>query len=172
MGSAASPFIIDDAIVGLAQPLTETLNQLASGLRRACDLVEELGRCEEFYLDLAGGPNGRTAGPVFHDAHLSYKLPRPNRAEKDGLAIEFSDNIDGTAEQTKNTVRRISLSEEDLAFGEVPASHCDPVNREQTGGPRRRYQIIARILRALPSYNPNAPLARESDVRRNYVGPS
>jgi hypothetical protein len=62
-----------------------------------------------------------------------------------------SDNIDGTAEQTKNTVRRISLSEEDLAFGEVPASHCDPVNREQTGGPRRRCQIIARILRALPS---------------------
>src|ERR1700738_189267 len=77
MGSAASPFIIDDAIIGFAQPLTETLNQLASGLRRACDLVEELGRCEEFYLDLAGGPNGRTAGPVFHDAHLSYKLPRP-----------------------------------------------------------------------------------------------
>jgi hypothetical protein len=151
MGSAASPFIIDDAIVGLAQPLTEALNQLASGLRRACDLVEELGRCEEFYLDLAGGPNGRTAGPVFHDAHLSYKLPRPNRAEKDGLAIEFSDNIDGTAEQTKNTVRRISLSEEDLAFGEVPASHCDPVNREQSGGPRRRCQIIARNLRALPS---------------------
>ena len=124
MGSAASPFIVDDAIVGLAQPLTEALNQLASGLRRACDLVEELGRCEEFYLDLAGGPNGRTAGPVFHNAHLSYKLPRPNRAEKDGLAIEFSDNIDGTAEETKNTVRLISLPEEDLPFGKVRASHC------------------------------------------------
>jgi hypothetical protein len=84
---AASPFIIDDAIVGLAQPLTEALNQLASGLRRACDLIEELARCEEFYLDLAGGPNGRTAGSVFYNAHLSYKLTRANRAEKDGVAI-------------------------------------------------------------------------------------
>ena len=90
-------------------------------------------------------------GSVFYNAHLSYKLTRANRAEKDGVAIDFPDNIDGTAEETKNTVRRISLSEEDLAFGEVPASHCDPVNREQTGGPRRRCQIIARILRALPS---------------------
>ena len=50
MGRAASPFIVDDAIVGLAQPLTEALNQLASGPRRACDLIEELGRREEFYL--------------------------------------------------------------------------------------------------------------------------
>ena len=33
MGSATSPFIVDDAIVGLPQPLTEALNQLASGLR-------------------------------------------------------------------------------------------------------------------------------------------
>jgi hypothetical protein len=32
-------------------------------------------------------------------------------------------------------VRRISLSEEDLAFGEVPASHCDPVNRECLAAP-------------------------------------
>src|SRR6516165_10392452 len=54
MGSAASPFIVDDAIVGLAQPLTEALNQFASGPRRACDLIEELGRREDFYLDLAG----------------------------------------------------------------------------------------------------------------------
>jgi len=52
MGSAASPFIVDDAIVGLAQPLTEALNQLASGPRRACDLIEELGRREDFDLDL------------------------------------------------------------------------------------------------------------------------
>jgi hypothetical protein len=33
MGSAASPFIIDDAIVGLAQPLIEALNRPASGPR-------------------------------------------------------------------------------------------------------------------------------------------
>src|ERR1700719_3037535 len=135
MGSAASPFIIDDAIVGLAQPLTEALNHLASGLRRACDLIEELARCEEFYLDLAGGPNGRTAGSGFHNAHLSYKLARANRTEKDGVAIDFPDNIDGTAEETKNTVRRISLSEEDLAFCEVRASHCGPLHRQQLSAP-------------------------------------
>jgi len=34
IGSAGSPFIIGNAIVGLAQPLTEALNQLASGPRR------------------------------------------------------------------------------------------------------------------------------------------
>ena len=130
MGAAASPFVVDDAIVGLAQPLTEALNQLASGPRRACDLIEELGRSEEFYLNRAGRSSGRTAGPVFHNAHLSYKLPRANRAEKDGLAIEFSDNIDGTAEETKNTVRLISLPEEDLPFGEVRASHCGPLTRQ------------------------------------------
>jgi len=50
VGRAASPFIVDDAIVGLAQPLTEALNQLASGPRRACDLIEELGWRDEFYL--------------------------------------------------------------------------------------------------------------------------
>jgi hypothetical protein len=33
MGSAASPFIVDDAIVGLAQPLTEALHQLASVMK-------------------------------------------------------------------------------------------------------------------------------------------
>src|SRR5262245_21071326 len=101
MGSAASPFIIDDAIVGLAQPLTEALNQLASGPRRACDLIEELGRREDFYLDLAGGSSRRTAGAVFHNAHLPYKLSRANRAEKDGVAIEFPEYVDGTAEEAK-----------------------------------------------------------------------
>src|SRR5437667_12319289 len=81
MGSAASPFIVDDAIVGLAQPLTEALNQLASGPRRACDLIEELGRSEDFYLDFAGGPSRRTAGAAFHNAHLPYKLSRANGTE-------------------------------------------------------------------------------------------
>jgi hypothetical protein len=47
------------------------LNQLASGLRRACDLIEEFGRREDFYLDLAGGPSRRTAGAIFHNAHFS-----------------------------------------------------------------------------------------------------
>src|SRR6516165_4588385 len=124
MGSAASPFIIDDAIVGLAQPLTEALNQLASGLRRARDLIEELGRREDFYLDLAGGSSGRAAGAVFHNSHLTYKLPRANPAKKDGLAIEFPEYVNGTAEEAKNTVRRVSLFEEDFPFGEVRASHC------------------------------------------------
>jgi hypothetical protein len=130
MGSAASPFIVDDAIVGLAQPLTEALNQLASGPRRACDLIEELGRRKDFYLDLAGGSSGRTARAVFHNAHLPYKLPRANRAGKDGVAIEFPEYVDGTAEEAKNTVRRISLSEEDLPFGEVRASHCGPLKEQ------------------------------------------
>jgi hypothetical protein len=121
--------LVDDAIVGLAQPLTEALNQLPSGPRRACDLIEELGRREDFYLDLAGGSSGRTAGAVFHNAHLPYKLPRANRAEKDGVAIEFPEYVDGTPKQAKNTVRRIPLPEEDLPFGEVPASHCGPLNR-------------------------------------------
>src|SRR6516165_1938774 len=106
MGSAASPFIVDDAIVGLAQPLTEALKQLASGLRRACDLIEEFGRREDFYLDLAGGSSRRTAGAIFHNAHFSKKLSYANRAEKDGIAIELPEYIDVTAEQTKNTVCR------------------------------------------------------------------
>ena len=106
MGSAASPFIVDDAIVGLAQPLTEALNQLASGPRRACDVIEELGRREDFYLDLAGGSSRRIAGAIFHNAHLPNKLPRTNRAEKDGVAIEFPEYVDGTADDAKNTVCR------------------------------------------------------------------
>jgi hypothetical protein len=92
---------IDHAIVGLAQPLTEAPNQLASGLRRVCDLIEELGRCEEFCLNLAGGSSGRTAAAVFHNAHLSYNLARADRAEKDALAIEFPEYVNGAAERRK-----------------------------------------------------------------------
>jgi hypothetical protein len=125
-GSATSPLIVDDPIVGLAQPLAEALNQLASGSRRAGDLIEELGRREDFHLDLAGGSSGRTARAVFHNAHLPDKLTSANRAEKDGVAIEFAEHVDDTAEYAKNTVRSISLSEEDLPFGEVRASHCAP----------------------------------------------
>jgi hypothetical protein len=137
MDSAASPFIVDDAIVGLAQPLTEALDQLASGPRRACDLIEELGGREDFYLDLAGGSSCRTAGAVFDNAHLPYKLSRTNRAEKDGVAIEFPEYVDGTAEKAKNTVRWISFSEEDLLLGEVRASHCGPLNRQYGADPTR-----------------------------------
>ena len=128
MGSAASSFIIDDAIIGLAQPLTEALNQLASGPRRACDVIEELSRREHFYLDLAGGSSGRTAGAVFHNAHLPYKLPCADPAEKDRVAIEFPEYVDGTAEEAKNSVRPISLSEEDLPFGKMLANHGGPLN--------------------------------------------
>jgi hypothetical protein len=141
MGSAASPFIVDDAIVGLAQPLTEALDQLASGPRRTCDLIEKLGRREDFYLDLAGGSSRRTAGAVFDNAHLPYKLSRTNRAEKDGVAIEFPKYVDGTAEEAKNTVCRVSLSEEDLPFGEVSASHCGPLNRQLLTGPTKANQL-------------------------------
>jgi hypothetical protein len=135
MVSAASPFIVDDAIVGLAQPLTEALNQLARGRRRACDMIEEFGRREVLYLHLAGGSSRRTAGAIFHNAHLPYKLSRANRAEKDGVAIEFPEYVDGTAEEAKNTVRWISFSEEDSPLGEVRASHFGPLNRQYGDGP-------------------------------------
>ena len=41
----------------------------------------------DFYLDLAGGLSGCTAGAVFHHAHLPDELARAYRAEQDGLAI-------------------------------------------------------------------------------------
>src|ERR1700694_4691950 len=112
MGLAASPFIVDDAIVGLSQPLTEALNSLA------------------------GGSSGRTARAVFHDAHLPDKLPGANSAEKDGVAIEFPEYVDDTAEYEQNTVRWISLSEEDLPFGKVRASHWSPFKGLCHGGGR------------------------------------
>ena len=40
------------------------------------------------------------------------------RAEKDGVAIEFPEYVDGTADDAKNTVCRVSLSEEDLSVVE------------------------------------------------------
>src|SRR5215469_8260341 len=95
MGLAASPFIIDDAIIRLAQPLAQAPNQLAGGPGRAGDLIEELARGENFHLDLAGSSNGRAARAVFHDTHLPDKLPAANRAEKDGIAGEFSEYVDG-----------------------------------------------------------------------------
>src|SRR4029077_6938205 len=107
---------------------------LMSGLRRACNLIEELGRREDFYLDLAGGSSRSHTGAVFHNAHLPDKLSCANRAEKDGVAVEFPEYVDGTAEEAKNTVRWISFSEEDLLFGEVRASHCGP-QRKQTSLP-------------------------------------
>src|SRR5262249_1945738 len=100
-------------------------------------LIEELGWREDFYLHVAGGPCCRTAGPVFHNAHLPYKLSCANRAEKDGVAIEFPEDVDGTAEEAKTTVRWISFSEEDLLLGEVRASHCGPLNRQYGADPTR-----------------------------------
>ena len=124
IGLTAAPFIIDDAIVRLAQPLAEAPYQLASGLRRADDFVEKLGRRENFRLNLTGGSSSRTAPAVFEDAHFPDKLPDANPAEKDGIAIEFSKHVDPTAEQAENTVRRIFLSEEDLSFGR---NACEPL---------------------------------------------
>ena len=130
-GLAASPFIVDDAIIGLAQPPTESLDQLANDPRRACDLIEELIWREDFYLDLAGGASGRIAGAVFHNAHLSYELSCTDRAEKDRVAIEVPEYVDGTAKEAKNTVRRISLFEEVLSFGKTRAIHWGPLNWSQ-----------------------------------------
>src|SRR5262245_31663145 len=132
LGSAASPFIFNDAIIGLAQSLTEALNQLSSSLRRPRDLIEELGRRENFYLNLAGDSSGRAAGTIFHNTHLTYELPCANRAEKDALAIEFPEYLDGTPDKAKNMVRGIPLFEEDFPFSEVPASHS--ISQSRTGG--------------------------------------
>src|SRR5215472_16590846 len=93
---------------------------------RVSDLIEELGRREDFDFDLVGGSSRGIAGPVLDDAHFADKLPRANRAEQDGVSIEFPEYVDGTAEYAKNTVRRVSLSEEDLPFGEVRAGHYSP----------------------------------------------
>jgi len=131
VGSAALPFIIDDAIIRLAQPLSQAPNQLASGPGRAGNLIEEFARGENFHLNLAGSSSGRTARAVFHDAHFPDKLPGANRAEKDGIAIEFSEYVSGATEQAKNTIGRISLSEEDLPFGEMRASHHSPFNWQE-----------------------------------------
>jgi hypothetical protein len=98
MRSAVSPFIIGDAIVGLAQRLTEALNQLASGSRRTNDLIEELSPVEEFRLDLADGSNSRTARSVLHDPHFPDKLPVSDPAEQDDVSVEFSNHVDSTAE--------------------------------------------------------------------------
>jgi len=124
VGAIVSPFIFNDAIISLAQSLTEAPNQVASSLRRTCDLIEELGRRKGFYLNLAGGSNGRAAGAVFYNAHLPDKLPGAHGAKEDGLAIDFPEYLNGTAENAKNSVRWISLSEEHLPLCEVRASHC------------------------------------------------
>jgi hypothetical protein len=98
MSWSASPFIIDDAIVRLAQPLTKTPKQLPSSSRRTGDLIEELGWGENFYLNHAGGSSGRTTRAVFYHAHFPDKLPGANFTKKDRVAIDFSEYLDGAAE--------------------------------------------------------------------------
>jgi ABC transporter substrate binding protein len=105
----------------------------ADMFRQAAGYIERILRGAKH--DLAGGSSGRTAGAVFYNAHLPYKLPCANRAEKDGVAIEVLEYVDGTAEEAKHTVRRISLSEEDMPFGEVRANHCGPLNWQQVADP-------------------------------------
>jgi hypothetical protein len=100
-------------------------------------MIEELGRREDFHLDLAGGSSRRTAGAIFHNAHLPYKLSCSNCAEKDGVTIEFAEYVDGTADEAKNTVCRVSLSEEDLPFGEVRASHGGFLSIGNSYAPKR-----------------------------------
>jgi hypothetical protein len=137
VGTTVASFILNDAIISLAQSLTEALNQLTSGLRRACDLIEQLGRRKNFYLNLAGGSSGRAAGAVFNNAHLPEKLPCANGAKEDGLAVDFPEYVNGAAENAKNTVGWISLSEEDLPLCEVRTSHCSPLNQQPRRNSRR-----------------------------------
>ena len=58
------------------------------------------------------------------------RRPGANGAKEDGLAIDFPEYLNGTAENAKNTVGWISLSEEDLPLCEVRASHCSPLNQQ------------------------------------------
>jgi hypothetical protein len=88
-----------------------------------CHLIEKLGRGKDFHIDLADGSSGCVAGTIFQDAHLTDELPRADRAEQDGLAIEFAEYVDGTAEYAENTIGWISLTEEDLPVGKVRARH-------------------------------------------------
>jgi hypothetical protein len=141
IGSTVSLFSIDDAIVGLAQPLTEAPNQLASARRRAHDLIEKLSWAEKFCLDLTGGSNGRAARSVFYDAHLPDRLPSTDHAKKDQIAIEFSHHVDKPTDEEKDTIRWITLAEEDLAFGEMHAGHCSPFNLQR--GPERGMERAA-----------------------------
>ena len=127
-------------------------------------MIEELGRREDFYLHLAGGSSRRTAGAIFHNAHLHYKLSCANRAEKDGVTIEFAEYVDGTADEAKNTVRWISFSEEDLPLGEVRASHLGPLNRQYGDGPDEgKLSRIAETVRGADARDPH--LADSSAVR-------
>jgi hypothetical protein len=99
--------------------------------------VIELGPYRQLIQRIHDFFAGRTAGAVFHNAHLANQLPCTNRAEKDGVPVEFPEYVDRTAQQAKNTVRRISLPEEDLPLGEVRASHCGPLIRQQLTHPTR-----------------------------------
>jgi hypothetical protein len=97
-GSAVLSFIVDDAIVRLAQSLTKAANQFASDPRRVRDLIEEFGWGEYFHLDGSGGSRSRAAWAIFHDTHFPDKLARADLTKKDGVAIEFSEYVDGAAE--------------------------------------------------------------------------
>src|SRR5262245_23701248 len=167
IGSAESPFIFNDAIICLAQSLTEAVNQLSSGLRRARDLIEELGRRENFYLNLAGDSSGRAAGTIFHNTHLTYELPCANCAEKDALAIEFPEYLDATPDKTKNIVRGIPFSEEDFPFSEVLASHS--ISQSRTGGDSMSGNYHGNRLAVTPhicSASSTPPTRRRPRLRR------
>jgi hypothetical protein len=83
-------------VVGPAQPLTEALDQFAAaGGELAIRSKNSVG-VRIFVSIIAGGLSGRTGGR-FSTTHLP-RLARANPAKKDGLAIEFSEYINGTPE--------------------------------------------------------------------------
>jgi hypothetical protein len=56
-------------------------------------------------------------------------------SEKDRVPVDGSEYLHDTFEEAKNAVRRISLPEEDLPFGQVGAIHCSrPNQRWRIGG--------------------------------------
>jgi hypothetical protein len=88
-GWSALLLVVDDAIVGLSQPLTEALNQLASSPRRGSDLIEKVTRRENLDFNVVYGSSGCIPRAILHYAHLADELPCADRAEKDGVTIEF-----------------------------------------------------------------------------------
>jgi hypothetical protein len=105
-------------------------NRPRSATARAASGVEvEILRPTEFLDQIAGSARDTR--------ELIQRLSQRLREADDrivNVAIEFPEYVDGTAEHAKNTVRWISLSGEDLPFGEVRASHCSPFKRDTPRG--------------------------------------
>jgi len=111
------------------------------------DLVEKLRRHKDVHLNLTGCSSRRTARTILHDAYLPDELSGANLTQEDGLAIEFAHYVDGAAKYAKNTVWGISLSEENLPFDEVHASHFGSFKGRTSRGCLRNWTIAVMMVK-------------------------